>query len=76
MGSSSQSPPTQTTSVQTTELPDFVQAPAQSYLARAQDLSTQPFTSYEGERVAHLIRFTKQRSMVVAKRSAQCCLGP
>lgn len=54
MGSSSQSPPTQTTSVQTTELPDFVQAPAQSYLARAQDLSTQPFTSYEGERVAPL----------------------
>lgn len=57
MGSSSQSPPTQTTSVQTTELPDFVQAPAQSYLARAQDLSTQPFTSYEGERVAPLNTF-------------------
>jgi len=57
MGSSSQSPPTETTSVQTTELPDFVKGPAQSYLARAQDLSTQPFTAYEGERVAPLNSF-------------------
>ena len=57
MGSSSQSPPTETTSVQTTELPDFVKGPAQSYLARAQDLSTQPFTAYQGERVAPLNTF-------------------
>lgn len=57
MGSSSQSPPTETTSVQTTELPDFVKGPAQRYLARAEDLSGQPFTAYQGERVAPLNTF-------------------
>ena len=57
MGSSSQSPPTETTSVQTTELPDFVKGPARRYLARAEDLSSQPFTAYQGERVAPLNTF-------------------
>ena len=57
MGSSSQSPPTETTSVQTSELPDFVKGPAESYLARAQALSNQPFTTYGGARVAPLNTF-------------------
>lgn len=57
MGSSSQSPPTETTSVQTSELPDFVKGPAESYLARAQALSNQPFTTYGGPRVAPLNTF-------------------
>lgn len=51
-GGGGQSSPQTTTQTSKTELPDFVKAPAQRYLQRAEDLSHSPFQEYGGVRVA------------------------
>lgn len=48
------SAPSQTTSTTKTELPDYVKAPAQEYLRRAEDLSHAPYATYSGTRISPL----------------------